>query len=254
MAMGEHMDDVGETARRYLAGLDRVERLACTPLTESLRTGRGAVVQAARDGVLLRLDYGDCFCYVLSARDGAAAKRLVCAQPDLPLPSDRAEGEDIVLLLDAAQASALAYEPPRDAIYHICVYEGCDSLPLRGSLDIRHLGTEDAAVVCAHYRLLDEEGVRRRLAAGWLWGGYDEHGELVGFIGEHDEASMGMLEVFPEHRRRGYGRELESFLINLQLSQGRVPYCHVAIGNEASLALQERLGLTLLPQLQCWCV
>ncbi|MCI5919517.1 MAG: GNAT family N-acetyltransferase [Roseburia sp.] len=68
-------------------------------------------------------------------------------------------------------------------------------------------------------------------------------GKLTGFIGVHEEGSMGMLEVFPEYRGRKIGKALETYLINLQLEQGMTPYGQVVEGNEISTQLQKSLGL-----------
>lgn len=62
--------------------------------------------------------------------------------------------------------------------------------------------------------------------------------------GFHDDGSMGMLEILPPFRRRGYAAQLEAFLIAAALKEGRTPYCHVVDGNEASLYLQRKMGLT----------
>ena len=73
---------------------------------------------------------------------------------------------------------------------------------------------------------------------------------------------MGMLEVFPEARRHGFAQALEAALIGelaLEaaligelLAAGRTPYCHVAPDNEASRALQAKLGLRRVDTVQCW--
>lgn len=76
-----------------------------------------------------------------------------------------------------------------------------------------------------------------------MWGLFD-NGTLAGFIGMHDEGSMGLLEILPEYRRRGYGYLLEGCLIRLHLECGWVPFCHVVEGNDASMRLQEKLGMT----------
>lgn len=55
---------------------------------------------------------------------------------------------------------------------------------------------------------------------------------------------MGMLEILPSFRRRRYAAQLEAFLIAAALKEGRTPYCHVVDGNEASLHLQRKMGLT----------
>ena len=76
--------------------------------------------------------------------------------------------------------------------------------------------------------------------------------ELAGFIGEHDEGSMGMLEVFPAYRRQGLGLALESFQINRILEEGRMPYDQVILGNEKSLSLQKKLGMTITKDTVTW--
>ncbi|MDE6401608.1 MAG: GNAT family N-acetyltransferase [Clostridiales bacterium] len=69
-------------------------------------------------------------------------------------------------------------------------------------------------------------------------------GKLAGFIGMHGDGTMGMLEVFDGYKRCGIGAALERFLINYIMTFGRVPICDVYTDNPASLALQEKLGLT----------
>jgi len=70
-------------------------------------------------------------------------------------------------------------------------------------------------------------------------------GECIGFIGTHSEGTMGMLEILPEFRRRGYGEALEESLVNMYIDQGRIPYCHIFETNEASLSLQRDMGFWL---------
>lgn len=117
--------------------------------------------------------------------------------------------------------------------------------PERQALDIRPLTEEYAQIAAEHYHLVDDSAayVRWRIAEGRMWGLF-ENGALAGFIGMHSEGSMGMLEIFPEYRRKGYGYQLEAFLIEWHLRQGRRPYCHVVDGNDASVRLQTKLGLT----------
>ena len=54
-----------------------------------------------------------------------------------------------------------------------------------------------------------------------------------------------MLEVLPAFRRRGIGTALEIALHNLALSRGWTPYGQIRVRNEASLKLQEALGMVL---------
>ncbi len=116
--------------------------------------------------------------------------------------------------------------------------------PQTGSFDIRILRQEDVPLAAAHYHMIDDPAdyFRACIEREWIWGLYDE-GQLAGFIGLHPEGSMGMLEILPQYRRRGYGYALEAHLIAVHLQRGWTPYCHVVDGNEASLALQRKLGL-----------
>ena len=108
--------------------------------------------------------------------------------------------------------------------------------------DIRPLPEEDIPTAAPHYHD-SADYLRERSQAGELWGIY-EKGKLAGFMGLHEEGSMGILAILPEFRRRGLASVLESWVIGQQLKQGQVPYGHVIEGNDASTALQESLGLT----------
>lgn len=234
-----------ERALAFVAGLpDPREAVA---LSEALRLGRAECAYAGEDGVLARIAAsGD---RLLAARDAAAAGRVLATLT----PEERAEPGFQVALPDAAWKDAAGLGGLNSLDYRICVYEGSEPLPVRGDLRIEPLTVDDLPTVLAHYDTLPEDFVRRHLADGWVFGGYDADGALVGFIGEHDEGAIGMLEVFPEHRRRGYALELEGFAVNRMLAAGRVPYSQVVMGNEPSFALHRKLGMTVLPDVQCWC-
>ena len=90
------------------------------------------------------------------------------------------------------------------------------------------------------YSVKDIENIMRNMG---VFGAIVD-GKLAGFIGRHNDGSMGMLEVFDTFRRRGIGQELEKFLIGYIMTFMRVPHCDVYLDNPASLALQEKLGLT----------
>ena len=63
---------------------------------------------------------------------------------------------------------------------------------------------------------------------------------------------MGMLEVFPPYRGHGRGLARESFQINRYLSQGRVPFDQVIVGNEKSMGLQRKVGMELSKDTMSW--
>lgn len=74
--------------------------------------------------------------------------------------------------------------------------------------------------------------------------GLIDGGKLCGFIGMHGDGNMGMLEVYPSYRRRGFGLALQAFLITYIMTGGRVPICDVFADNAPSIALQAKLGMT----------
>lgn len=119
-------------------------------------------------------------------------------------------------------------------------------------MSVRMLTMDDLGFVLENYHNPGayEKHIRGRIAEGMLGAVVD--GELAGFAGVHQEGSMGLLEVLSRFRRRGIGEALECEVINLQRSRGRLPYCHVETDNQASMALQRKLGLTIDEQPLYW--
>lgn len=106
--------------------------------------------------------------------------------------------------------------------------------------------------ICQNYDAInDRKYIETLIDRKQLWGIFD-NGALAGFIGEHLEGSMGLLEVFPEYRRRGYGYKLESFLINHFLKLNKIPFCQVMTDNVESLALQQKIGMDISGQTTTW--
>ena len=130
---------------------------------------------------------------------------------------------------------------------HQAYYPSTEPQSVVPSCTIAPYPIERLDAVLTHYRNVNDPSyIVGRIEAGELFAGYYAD-ELCGFIGFHDDGSMGMLEVFPEFRRLHIGQALEQHLINVALSQGRVPYCHIFEGNEPSVNLQKRLGLFVTP-------
>lgn len=129
---------------------------------------------------------------------------------------------------------------------HECIpysYTRKESLPVKNE-DIRQLDVSYLEEVCLYYNytLTGKEYIRERLLSGNIFGIFVEE-KLAGFMGEHAEGSLGMLEIFPAYRGKGLAVALESYLINRTLQKGFIPYGLVFSDNEASHKLQEKLGL-----------
>ena len=121
------------------------------------------------------------------------------------------------------------------------LYTTRQTLPVRYK-NIRRLTIEDLAYVREHYHKGTEEYLKERILAGVMYGAFADD-RLTGFIGTHDEGSMGMLYVEEQYRRQGIGEALLSYNINRTLERGWIPYGHVLEGNTVSERLLERLGL-----------
>lgn len=243
-----------QAARRYFDARDQEAGgpAATTQMRIMLDTGRARVLEASDRGVLLQLVRG--VQYAMDAIDDEEATRLAALCTGNP-------DERAIALANADLASA--FDVSEQCVFRCATYVYLDeppNVPLpdergRAIVDgraIRRLDEGHLDVVTAHYHGLPRPLVYDHLRRGEMYGGFTQDGELAGFIGEHDEGSIGLLEVLPEHRRQGWAQTLERFMINLHLAQGRMPYCQVVVGNVASHALQAKLGYRRLPGEQCW--
>lgn len=130
------------------------------------------------------------------------------------------------------------------------LYTAKEMLPVNYK-DIRPLTMENAAYVTDHYGYDEASYVTERILAGAMWGAFDGE-KLVGFIGLHGDGSLGLLYVDEDYRRKGIAASLQAYGINRLVEQGYVPYGHILDGNEASLALQEKMGMYVAGQKIWW--
>lgn len=118
--------------------------------------------------------------------------------------------------------------------------------------DIRRLDRRCLKRIADNYELADEEEIAALLDAGVIYGAF-AGGELAGFIGRHEEGSVGLLFVFPEFRRMGIAEALERNYVNRELAEGNVAYGQIFVGNTPSRQLQEKLGMDFSDKFICWC-
>lgn len=110
-------------------------------------------------------------------------------------------------------------------------------------LEYKTATMEDFPLISREYGLVSKEELKELIEHGNIVMGY-ENSSPVGFIGEHMEGSVGLLQVLQEHRRKGYGTALEIEMIRRTLEKRYIPFGQVVVGNTASLELQKKLGLT----------
>lgn len=124
--------------------------------------------------------------------------------------------------------------------------------PEQGTLRIAEVTPAELEVVASRYEMLSRADLERVAAHHTLFAGHDGSGELVGFAGSHLEGAMGILEVMPAYRRKGYAAELERYVIRYFMKNGLIPFGQVTAENTASAALQRKLGMTKAPLRAYW--
>ena len=215
-------------ARERLANIDMIE-LILLPETQALRFDEEGLL-LYRDGLYLLAcepGKGCSFLPLLTRGLTEGAERLIVLRGEETIePLVRDYGFQVVM--DCVHAVYPAKEPLR--------------YTLPENAEIRPLDPCHAGFVHEHYHMVDDIAyIRERIRAG-MYGAF-VGGYLAGFVGTHDEGSIGMLEVLPEFRRLGLAYALEAHLINRLLESGHTPYCQVSIKNEPSIALQRKLGM-----------
>lgn len=101
--------------------------------------------------------------------------------------------------------------------------------------------------------IVDVSYIENRLNADVMLGAFINN-NLYGFIGVHEEGSIGMLEVFPEYKGKGIGSALQIAATNAALALKRYPYGQVVETNIASTALQKKLGFELSKKKVYWLI
>ena len=228
-----------EMAADYLAR----QGLRCVDVLELLRRESGSVRYAGRDGLLLwDKESGAWFLSARSEEDLNRALALIPREARLATCHEDwyldAVERHLGLKGGAFFQSVWTKEQPPELP------------PFQGEL--RRLGPEWAERVAEAYcqTFGDVDYILGAIDRGML--GLFDGEKLAGFIGVHDEGSLGMLEVLPPYRCRGYGLVLQLAIIRAALAEGRYAYGQVAEHNAASLALQQKAGMTVCPEKIYW--
>lgn len=222
-----------------IAGFLERDSLRCVAAREMYRQKDAKVLAFTGDALLMEARG----IHALSA-DSAESAMKAC------------EGMDSIRLIvcDCEAAAPLLqkkYGFGRSKACYNVIYGGKNPVPVEEGARLASIDERDAGRVIECYGLLPPEQVRRHIIEGTLLGGYAD-GEWVGFIGIHDEGSMGMLYIFPTARRKGLGYTLEGLLINRLLAEGKLPWAQIFTDNHASLALQQKLGMVRSRDLIVW--
>jgi GNAT superfamily N-acetyltransferase len=212
-------------------GLDRV-----------LKRGSGKIIAKRNDALLIRDHISGA--YMLACKDAQAGMPLL----DCYIGHDC----DLLMVSDYSLGNA-AFErfgfSDKLECYQVAYYGEKPSC--MSELNIRTAEEHDLEILIDNYHLVNPDELEKLVRRKNILLGYYQD-QLVGFIGEHLEGSMGLLYVFPEFRHRGYGVALQKHLIAKTMGEGYIPFGQVEKGNHASINLQKKIGMTGSDNLIIW--
>ncbi len=218
-----------------------IDKIDCLGLDRVLKRGTGEVIAESDDALFLRDRISGA--YMLACEDEAVGLALL----------DRYVSRDCKLLMVSNHALGTAaferYGFSEKLVCYQAAYYG--EKPAGTGLTVRTADERDLPVLINHYQLISPEELASIVRRKSVLLGYDQ-GCLIGFIGEHLEGSMGLLYVFPEYRRRGFGAALQNCFMVKTMEKGFVPFGQVEKNNQNSLHLQKKLGMTVSDSLIVW--
>lgn len=237
-----------EIDKRALEILSRWDKVLYIDLSEPLRRGTGKAYYAEPDGVLVYVKG----VWMIAARTAESAAQIAeiirneCKEGDEVC----AHGSECRQLMENCKIFSW-YEHP----CYVGAYLMNTVFDVPSELEIRKLDRSFAPLVSRTYTLIKIDGSAlekaEKMIEGTMFGGFEDD-KCVGYIGLHPEGTMGMLEIFPEYRNRGFGTALEMFLINYVVQKGMVPFCHIWETNSVSLKMQKMLGIKIARDMVWW--
>ncbi|MDD3224872.1 MAG: GNAT family N-acetyltransferase [Clostridium sp.] len=217
-------------------------------IIESIRRGKCNIIFASARGVLIYDTKSGI--YMMSALDIQTAEEII-----LKIPKDI----DIIVTHQNNYCDLLMkkFGLEEEVSCYNVLYKSKEKINVyNDDIDIRRITDKYKEYVKSNYSSLDkmEKGyIEKRINEGEMYGAFMDS-TLCGFVGSHEEGSIGILEVLPRFRKRGIALKLEAFAINLAIEQGRYPYGQVFQGNEPSLNLQNKLGFEKAKEKTHWLV
>lgn len=219
----------------------KIDGIDCLGIDRVLKRGSGEIVAETDHALLVRDSVSE-------------ALMLACddAGEGLALLDCHAGGCGLLMVSDYA-LGLTAFErygfSEKLECYQVAYYGEKPSVDSR--LTVRTADESDLPMLTETYHLISPEEMEKVVGRGAILLGYDRD-RLVGFIGEHLEGSKGLLYVFPEYRRRGFGAALQTNYIVKTMEKGYVPFGQVEKNNLNSLSLQQKIGMTRSDSLIVW--
>jgi len=217
-------------------------------MLECMRRGSAEILFASDEAVLL-IDIPSQI-YMISTQNAEISTTLVNRLPD---------NISIIAAHDKFSYDLLTkrFNFNETMICHNTVYTKKFPMQTQGSiLEIKLLTQEHKDIIIRNYskiKTVDSVYIENRLKANVMFGAFIDN-DLCGFIGSHEEGSIGMLEVLPKYRGKGIGAALQIAATNDALYNQRYPYGQVVETNSASTALQKKLGFELSKNKVYWLI
>ena len=216
------------------------EPLLNIDMTEGIRRNTADILYAGENGVLIR--FKEMPLMAISADTPEDAVGIIGAVGGV---------EEDIIVHGAEQTDAVRMRfGLRELMerFRNCIFTKPVPVP---EADIRPLGMEYAEPVAASYEHAGLDYIKDRIETGNLFGIFVDD-KLAGFVGEHEEGSMGMLEVLPEYRRRGLGSQLDYFNIRREREMGHVPYGQIVVSNTLSVKMHSDMGAIISDKVCGW--
>ncbi len=227
------MNDILYSKFEAYAGRDR---LSCSDMLDAVNCGAGKPVYAADDGAMIFQESSGLYTIAADSAEAALPMLDMLEEPAMVLTH----------LDDIATELQRRFHLPMNMYCNQYVYTRERPLTVEPPIGVefRPLAEDDLDYVMKNYHGdSDVEYLLSRIEYGMTGAVYN--GGLCGFIGFHGEGSIGMLFVEKSCRRLGIGEALEAAAVNRRINEGRIPYCHVVLGNVPSAKLQQKNGFTV---------
>lgn len=215
-------------------------------MLEILRRGSGEVLYKSENSMLLRDKLSDI--YMMTAASEEEAEIIMGLLPD-----------NLELMVTHQEFTLnLLYKKYNFKDIMVChnvAYTKKEPINVENyDIEVRRLTENNLKDIVKNYSsidLADEEYIMDRIKSNTMYGAFVE-GMLCGFIGTHEEGSIGLLEVLPKYKGRGIGTVLQANATNAALREGRYPYGQVKEGNLPSINLQRKLGFDISKDKVWW--
>ena len=214
-------------------------------ITEAIGLGLARVIAAEEKGVLVYLP-APSKAYYLCTDDVDTAERLcdLITEEKEMIVTHRAHEQSVI----KARFVTESFEP----CYNVAYLKKVPPISPVAEIVVRPMDQVDLPTALSVYTLYQaEEEMIELIQRKKLLGAYAGE-KLVGFVGFHAEGAMGMLEVLPEYRKKGYGTALVCAQIDSVLQEKHVPFGQIFASNLPSLEMQKKLGFSFSEPTVVW--